>query len=363
MSISCGIVGLPNAGKSTLFKLMTSVPVEIASYPFSTVDPNTGVIPLEDQRLNELYRVAQSSKVTYARLTVVDVAGLVKGASRGEGLGNQFLAQIREMDLIIHVVGDFNLEESLPGGEMSLNPVEKARDVNLELILADLSTVEKRWDKTSRKSKSGEKEVLEEQELLERLYRHLNNELPARSFPRSQKEARYMKDMNLLSDKRVVYVLNRGEEKINQEIPPDFYEFVKKEEAPLIPVCAKLELELKDLEEDEKEIFKQEYSLQKEALPEIIRACYRQLEMITFFTVKGEEARAWLAQEGTTVIEAAGKIHTDMQKGFRAVEVVSCQDLIEAGNLAAARESGRARVEGKDYRVNEGDVLFIRFVA
>ncbi len=359
MSISCGIVGIPNAGKSTLFNLLTSIQVEIASYPFSTVNPNTGVVPLEDDRLLSLSRALGSSKVTFAYLKVVDVAGLVEGASRGEGLGNQFLAQIREMDLVIHVIGEFNLSGGENNFEQSL--LNKARVVNLELILADLATVEKRLESVERKSKSGQKEILAQKELLRRLYLHLNSENPVHSFSRTDWEEETIKELHLLTDKKVIYVLNREEKNLNKEIPEDFAEFIKEEDAPLVEVCARLELELTELEEEEKKEFQQEYQINEDSPRKIVNMCYSRLGLITFFTVKGEEARAWLIGEGTSAVDAAGKIHTDMKKGFRSAEVVPWNDLVEAGSLASAREKGKTRVEGKDYRVEDGDVLFVRF--
>jgi len=359
LSLSCGIVGAPNAGKSTLFKVLTSIPVEIASYPFSTVKPNTGLVPLEDERLVALAEVMGSNKTTFASFKVVDVAGLIKGASKGEGLGNQFLAQIREMEVLLHVIGEFSLnsEES----ELTSQVIDLAREVNLELMLADLEAVEKRISKIEKVARLGDKESKAEIDLLERIKQHLNGENPARTFIRNSAEDKILKEINLLTDKKVLYVLNRDEENINQGVPYQIKEFVERQNASLVTVSCRLELEIRELDDNEREVFKKEFDLYRDPVKEITDTCYHLLGLITFFTVKGQEARAWLVSKGTTAWEAAGKIHSDMQKGFRSVEVINWNDMVRANTLARAREEGTARIEGKDYAVQEGDVLFVKF--
>jgi len=274
-------------------------------------------------------------------------------------LGNQFLAQLREMEALLHVLGEFNL-----GGDSLEAPakaVEQAREVNLELILADLETVEKRKTKIAKVARLGDKKYQSEQELLERLGQHLDQERPARTFPRSDVENQVIQELNLLTDKKVLYILNRKEDSIKREVPGEISEFVSQQDSSLVTISSKLELELRELEEEEKKAFQQEFDLYKDASREITKACYHLLELATFFTVKGEEARAWLIPRGTSAWGAAGKIHSDMQKGFRSVEVINWSDFIEAGSLIRAREKGSSRVEGKNYTVEDGDVLFVKF--
>ncbi len=361
MSLSCGIVGAPNAGKSTLFQLLTSIPVEIAPYPFSTVNPNRGLVPIQDDRLEQLAYTVGSSKTTFASLQVVDVAGLVKGASQGEGLGNQFLAQLREMDLLIHVLGEFSLTGE--GKEPPESMVDQARDVNVELILADLETVEKRISKTAKVARLGDRGAKKEQEFLERLKNHLDKEKPARTFIPASGEEHFMEELHLLTNKQVLYVLNRDEDSMNEEVSVVIKNYVESQKAPWLSISCKLEQELRELNEEEREAFQEEFSLTKDMVKVIVDRCYELLQLITFFTIKGEEARAWLIQKGTTAWQAAGKIHTDMQTGFRGVEVINWEELVKAGGMARARETGSSRAEGKDYQVKEGEVLLIRFSA
>ena len=359
-SLNCGIVGVPNAGKSTLFKLLTSLPVEIAPYPFSTVKPNTGLVPIEDSRLKTLSEVMGSAKTTFASIKTVDVAGLVKGASRGEGLGNQFLAQLREMEVLLHVLGE--VDWSSKADLQPTQVIERAREVNMELILADLETVEKRSAKSAKVARLGDKEAQAEQDLLNRLKEHLDQENPAKTFARKSKgEEKILSELNLLTDKKMLYILNRDENHINQPVPSEVKEFVEHQHASLVTICCKLELELRELSEEERAVFQEEFNLYGEPIKEMVDACYQLLNLVTFFTVKGEEARAWLITEGTSAWEAAGKIHSDMQKGFRSVEVIKWNDLVAATTLSKAREEGTTRVEGKDYAVTEGDVLFVKF--
>ncbi len=359
LSVSCGIVGLPNAGKSTLFKALTSIPVLINNYPFTTIKPNVGLVPLGDERLDSLASITEPEKITPAYLKFVDVAGLVKGASRGEGLGNQFLGNLREVDLLIHVIADYEsgIRRSASGEEL----IEKAETVNQELILADLATVERRISKIEKKAKSGEKDAAKELKGLKRGYAHLNDGRLLATMEKEGDEPVPVKELNLLTDKRSVYVLNRSESNIHEEIPPEMNRYAAMQKALLTAVCAKLEVELQELDTEERELFLAAYKLEKTALYNIADICRRVLGLITFFTIKGSETRAWLINNSTRAIDAAGEVHSDMQKGFIAAEAISFDALMDCGSLAAAREKGMARIEGKNYIVRDGDVLFFRF--
>ena len=351
MAWSCGIVGLPNAGKSTMFKALTALDVTIEKYPFSTIDPNKAVVPLPDQRLTELAELCQSALVTPATIEIFDVAGLVQGASRGEGLGNQFLGHLRDVDLLIHVVAGFDLAS----GEREA-PVSRLETVNLELCLADLEMVARKRQKVEPKLKSGDKTAHRELEALSRLEEHLNRGLFLRDLNLAKEEKLFTDQLSLLTSKEMIYVYNLSEESFND---PDTSFFPTG--SPVIPICANLEAELIELPEEERATFLEAYGISESRTAQLLRECYTHLGLSTFYTVKGDEARAWVVPSGIRAVEAAGKVHTDMASGFINVEVITWERLLAEGSLPRAREKGLARVEGRDYLVQDGDVLFFRF--
>ncbi len=351
MAWSCGIVGLPNAGKSTLFKALTALDVTIENYPFSTIDSNKAVVPLPDQRLSALAEVFNSEKVTPATIEIFDVAGLVKGASRGEGLGNQFLGHLRDVDLLIHVVGGFDLQ---PVDKET--PLTRLETVNLELCLADLEVVARRKQKVEPKLKSGEKTAQQELEALNALEEHLNQGVFLRYLDFSKEVQAVVDQLSLLTLKEMIYVYNLDEEYF---LDPDLSFFPP--ETPVVPVCAGLEAELTELQAEERKTFLEAYGMSESRTEVLLKKCYDHLGLSTFYTVKGDEARAWVVPAGIRAIEAAGKVHTDMERGFINAEVIAWDNLFTEGSLARSREKGLARVEGRDYPVKDGEVLFFRF--
>jgi ribosome-binding ATPase len=351
MAWSCGIVGLPNAGKSTLFKALTALDVTIENYPFSTIDPNKAIVPIPDQRLYALAEISDSEKVTPATIEIIDVAGLVEGASRGEGLGNQFLGHLRTVDLLVHVMAGFNnlINEAD-------DPVSRIEIVNTELSLADLEVISRRRQKTEPKLKSGDQTARFELSLLTRLENELSRGLPLRDLIFSREEKLVLDQLSLLTLKGMVYVYNISEDLL---LNPDLSIFP--ENNLVVPMCARLEAELTELPQEEKMLFLKEYGLRKSRAEQLLEECYNSLKLGTFYTVKGSEARAWVVPAGIRAVEAAGRVHTDMERGFINVEVIAWDRLIKEGNLARAREKGFCRVEGRDYPVKDGDVLFFRF--
>ncbi len=361
MGFKCGLVGLPNVGKSTLFSAITSVSVEAANFPFCTVEPNWGVVPVNDPRLADLAYTSGCEKQTPATLTIVDIAGLIAGSSRGEGLGNRFLGHIREMDLLLHVVRSFEAPDvsHLPGEPDPLRDIEI---VQLELILADLESLEKRLAKLEYDIKAGKKEARAEEKLIQRAANHLNRGLPVRSMPVASEERDVVNRWQLLTGKPVVFVVNIDEQTLDQEATSDLAKSIGEAQgAPVLCLCASLEAELAVLEPEEQVLFQEEYGLQETGLDRLIKLGYDYLGLVTFFTVKGMEARAWSVVQGTTARKGAGKVHSDMEKGFIAVEGIRADELINIGSLGAARDKGLLRMEGKDYKISDGDVLFFRF--
>lgn len=364
MPFECGIIGLPNAGKSTLFSALTSQQVEVGSYPFTTIEPNKGIVPVPDKRLEQAALVAGCKKITPANLTFVDIAGLVEGASRGEGLGNQFLAHIREMDILLHLVRCFEKPEVARVGKDE-DPVSQAEIVELELAMADLASLEKRREKIERRLKAGDPKIKEEYHLLQKVMDFLSQGILLKDAPLSEKEKKSIAGWQLLTSKPVLYVLNIDEaylpEQEAREEIKSFKTWSRKKNAPCLLLSASLEAELARLEDEEKAVFLEEYGLKEPALHSLIRTGKSLLKLLSFFTVKGEEARAWAVPQGTTAREAAGKVHSDMAKNFIVAEVIFWEDLVNAGSLASAREKGLLRQEGRDYLVQDGEVIRFRF--
>ncbi|MGC8786115.1 MAG: redox-regulated ATPase YchF [Anaerolineae bacterium] len=365
MAVELGIVGLPNVGKSTLFNALTKAHALVASYPFTTIEPNIGIVPVPDERLQRIAAIVKPEKVVPSTLRVVDIAGLVKGASKGEGLGNQFLSHIRMVDAIAMVVRAFR-NPDIPHVSAELDPMQDVEAVQLELILADVATVERRQEKTKSAAKGRPAEFEAELAALESLHQRLNQGLPLRKADLSPLEMDLAREMNLLTAKPILYVANVGEEDLPDGGPlvEPLRQLVEKEGTELVVICAQCEAELAEWPEGEALSYLRELGVQEPGLNRFINAGYRLLNLITFFTITGgKEVRAWPIQRGTAVIEAAGHIHTDMQRGFIRAEVMSYQDLIQAGSAAAVRERGLMHLEGRDYIVQDGDIIHIRFSA
>ncbi len=354
-----GIVGLPNVGKSTLFNALTGARALVANYPFATIHPNVGVVPLPDERLTMLAGILGSAKIIPASVEFVDIAGLVKGASQGEGLGNQFLSHIREVDAILHVVRCFE-DERITHVNQVIDPVGDYRTVEIELILADLAHLEKRRLKVAKQAKSHAAELLAELEVIDALIAHLNLELPARSFPADRRGAEGTASLDLLTDKPVLVAANIQSQADGQRLET-LEAFLHDQNVSLLPVMANLESEIALLSTDEQKAFRDELGLPEEGLETLIQEAYRILGRISFFTGNEKEAHAWTIQEGWKAPRAAGRIHTDFERGFIRAEVIHFEDLKELGSLAAVREKGLLRSEGKTYQVRDGDYIVFRF--
>ncbi len=364
MALTTGIVGLPNVGKSTLFNAITQAGAESANYPFCTIDPNVGIVEVPDHRLEKLTTLVKPKKTVPTAFEFTDIAGIVEGASKGEGLGNKFLSHIRQVDAISHVVRCFD-DSDITHVSGSVDPIRDIEVINLELILADLESVEKRAVKTAKMAKTKDKEAMKEHAVLEKLLAAFEAEKPARSVDLTKEEKEVVKSFQLLTMKPVLYVANVSEEDLLSEEDNEHVkkvkEFAEKEGSEVITVCAKIEEEIAELDGDEKAEFLKELGIEESGLDKLIRAAYRLLGLETYFTAGEQEVRAWTIPSGTKAPQAAGVIHSDFERGFIRAEVVSYDDLVAAGSMTAAKEAGKVRLEGKDYIVQDGDVIYFRF--
>lgn len=363
MALQCGIVGLPNVGKSTLFNALTSAKALAANYPFATKEPNVGMITVPDVRLDKLSELVNPQKVQPTTVEIVDIAGLIKGASKGEGLGNQFLGNIREVNAIVHVVRCFE-NENVIHVDGSVDPVRDKEIIDTELILKDIDTVEKRIEKQKKAAKGGDKAEVKKVELLEAIHAHLEDSKPARSYDASEEAEEMLKDMQLLTAKPIIYVCNVDEMSVNDgnEHTKRFAECIKDENAEMLLISAGIEADIAELDTKEERMeFIEEMGLKEPGVNQVIRSCYNILNLITYFTAGEKEVRAWTVLRGSTAPQAAGVIHTDFEKGFIRAEVIKYTDFVEYGSESAVKNAGKQGVEGKEYIVEDGDIMHFRF--
>lgn len=358
-----GVVGLPNVGKSTLFNAITEAGAESANYPFCTIEPNIGVVDVPDERLEVLGKIYNTQKITPANIEFMDIAGLVAGASHGEGLGNKFLSHIREADAIVHVVRCFDNDKIIHVSG-SVDPVRDIEIINLELVLSDLEQVTKKYEKDAKLIKTGDKSLIESVDVLKKVKEHLENGKCVRTLNLTDKEKEILQSFSLLTAKPVIYVANIAEKDImigENEHSKKVQEFAQRENSGCIVLCARIEEELVSLPKEERPIYKEELGIKESGLEKLVKASYDLLGLMSYLTAGEKEVRAWTIKKGTKAPQAAGKIHTDFEKGFIKAEIVSYQDLVEAGSFLKAKEKGKVRIEGKEYVMQDGDVVLFRF--
>ncbi len=362
MGFRCGIIGLPNVGKSTLFNALTAAGAAVANYPFCTLDPNVGVVAVPDERLEAIAKILSPPKVTHTTMEFFDIAGLVRGASRGEGLGNQFLGHIREVDAVVHVVRCFD-NPHVVHVDGSVDPVRDMEVVNTELILADLETVERRIAKTEKIAKAGDRASRKDLETYTLLREHLGRGFPARAVAAPEVQEAIHRDLPLLTAKPVLYVANVSETDLERETEParKMRAAAEREQAPVVAICGDLEAAIADVSLEERRAFLEDLGIAETGLVRLIREGYRLLGLLTFYTVVGTELRAWTVPRGTKAPGAAGRIHSDMERGFIRAEVLPYEEFVRLGGLAPARDKGLLRSEGKDYAISDGDIVTFRF--
>ena len=364
MALTAGIVGLPNVGKSTLFNAITKASALAANYPFATIDPNVGIVEVPDKRLTKLTELVVPKKTVPTSFEFTDIAGIVKGASKGEGLGNKFLSHIREVDAICQVVRCF-VDENITHVAGDIDPIYDIEVINLELILADLESVEKRISRVEKLARQKDKDALAEFNVLEKIRNILKEEKPARLLELDKEEEKWTKNLHLLTMKPMLYVANVSEDDLvdieNNEFVKKVQDFANSEGSQVITICAKIEEEMSSLEDEEKQMFLEELGIDESGLDKLIKASYSLLGLATYFTAGVQEVRAWTFKRGMLAPECAGIIHSDFERGFIRAETVSYDDLVLYGNMQKAKEAGRVRLEGKEYEVKDGDIMLFRF--